>query len=155
MLWRKTLFLICLALDVWTGCNYPELTRYIAECFWFGGLQSPRSCIPHGSVPPGVVNFLFFFFWNHSKITLCSYVFCQLVVSDSVTQWTVACQAPLSMRFSRQEVWNGLPFTSPGDLPGPGNLLHPCMGKWILYCCTTWEAYIYSFILPQQPCLTH
>ena len=34
--------------------------------------------------------------------------------------WTVACQAPLSMGFSRQEYWRGLPFPSPGDLPNPG-----------------------------------
>jgi len=34
--------------------------------------------------------------------------------------WTVACQAPPSMGFSRQEYWNGLPFPSPGDLPDPG-----------------------------------
>ena len=36
------------------------------------------------------------------------------------TPWTVAHQAPLSMGFSRQEYWSGLPFTSPGDLPIPG-----------------------------------
>ena len=41
-------------------------------------------------------------------------------VSDSVTPWTVAYQAPLSMAFSRQECWSGLPFPSPGDLPNPG-----------------------------------
>ena len=34
--------------------------------------------------------------------------------------WTVACQAPLSMGFSRQEHWSELPFPSPGDLPDPG-----------------------------------
>ena len=34
--------------------------------------------------------------------------------------WTVACQALLSMEFSRQEYWSGLPFPSPGDLPYPG-----------------------------------
>ena len=33
---------------------------------------------------------------------------------------TVACQAPLSVKFSRQEYWSGLPFPSPGDLPNPG-----------------------------------
>ena len=40
-----------------------------------------------------------------------------------VTSWTVACQAPLSVRFSRQEYWSGLPFPSPGNLPGikPGS----------------------------------
>ena len=37
-----------------------------------------------------------------------------------VTPRTVGCQAPLSMGFSRQEYWSGLPFPSPGDLPDPG-----------------------------------
>ena len=37
-----------------------------------------------------------------------------------VTLWTVACQAPLSMGFPRQEYWSGLPFPPPGDLPDPG-----------------------------------
>ena len=36
------------------------------------------------------------------------------------TLWTVACQDPLSMEFSRQEYWNGLPFPPPGDLSDPG-----------------------------------
>ena len=36
------------------------------------------------------------------------------------TPWSVARQAPLSMGFSRQEYWSGLPFPSPGDLPDPG-----------------------------------
>ena len=35
------------------------------------------------------------------------------------TPWTVAYQASLSMGFSRQEYWSGLPFPSPGDLPDP------------------------------------
>ena len=37
-----------------------------------------------------------------------------------VTPWTVACQSPLSIEFSRQEYCTGLPFPSPGDLPDPG-----------------------------------
>ena len=36
------------------------------------------------------------------------------------TPWTVACQTPLSIRFSRQEYRCELPFPSPGDLPDPG-----------------------------------
>ena len=48
------------------------------------------------------------------KVKLLSHV--QL----SVTPWTAACQAPLSMGFSKQEYWSGLPFPSPGDLPDPG-----------------------------------
>ena len=49
-------------------------------------------------------------------------------MSDSfASPWTVACQAPLSMGFPRQECWSGLPFPPPGDLPNPWiepNLLH-------------------------------
>ena len=37
-----------------------------------------------------------------------------------VTPWTGVCQAPLSMGFSKQEYWSGLPFPYPGDLPDPG-----------------------------------
>ena len=45
-----------------------------------------------------------------------------------VILWTVACQAPLSMRLPRQEYWNGLPFSSPGDLPTQGS------NPGLLYC---------------------
>ena len=41
--------------------------------------------------------------------------------------WTVAYQAPPSMRFFRQEYWNGLPFPSPGDPPNPGTELSPAL----------------------------
>ena len=37
-----------------------------------------------------------------------------------VILWIVACQAPLSIEFCRQEYWSGLPFPPPGDLPDPG-----------------------------------
>ena len=37
-----------------------------------------------------------------------------------MTPWTIACQAPLSMGFSRQEYWRGLQFALPGDLSDPG-----------------------------------
>ena len=49
-------------------------------------------------------------------------------VQLSATPWTVARQAPLSMKFSRQEYWSGLPFPSPGDLPNPGiTLMSPAL----------------------------
>ena len=45
---------------------------------------------------------------------------CQ-IMSDSLRPiWTAARQAPLSVGFSRQEYWSGLPFPPPGDLPDPG-----------------------------------
>ena len=47
------------------------------------------------------------------------------VMSDSVTPWIVAIQAPQSMEFPRKEYWSGLPFPSPGDFPNPG-IEHRC-----------------------------
>ena len=47
----------------------------------------------------------------------CACVPAYLVMRDSVTLWTVAPQAPLSMGFSKQEYWSGRPFPPPGDLP--------------------------------------
>ena len=52
------------------------------------------------------------------------------------TPWTVACQAPLSMGFSRQEYWSGLSCPSPGDLRDPGikSVSHiSCIGRQVLY----------------------
>ena len=42
-----------------------------------------------------------------------------LVMSAYATQWTVAHQPPLSVEFSRQEYWNGLPFFPAGNIPNP------------------------------------
>ena len=57
------------------------------------------------------------------------------------THWPVAHQAPLSMKFPRQEYCSELPFPPPGDLPDPGNLtLISCTGKQILYHGAPWEA---------------
>ena len=54
----------------------------------------------------------------------CSSLSC---VQLFATPWTVAHQNPLSMGFSKQKYWSGLPFPSPGNLPNPGiepSLLH-------------------------------
>ena len=60
-----------------------------------------------------------------------------------VTPWTVAHQGPLSMGFSRQEDWSGLPFPSPGYLPNPGikHVSPPLAGRFFI-TSTTWEAHI-------------
>ena len=50
----------------------------------------------------------------------CVCVLSSPAVSNSVTPWTVACQTPPSMEFSRQEHWSGLPYPTLGDLPNPG-----------------------------------
>ena len=47
-------------------------------------------------------------------------------IANSVTLWTVPCQAPLSMKFSRQEHWSGFPCPPPEDLPDSGiESVHP------------------------------
>ena len=68
-----------------------------------------------------------------------------------VALWTVTHQAPLSMGFSRQEYWSGLPFPSPGDLPNPGiepmSLMFPALAARFFTPSTTWEAFVYTYPL--------
>ena len=54
-----------------------------------------------------------------STFWLAPWVLCCSAVSDSAAPWTVTRQSPLSIKFSRQEYWRGLPFPSSGDLPDP------------------------------------
>ena len=60
-----------------------------------------------------------------------------------MTLWTVALQAPLSMGFSRQEYWSGLPCPPPGDLPGPGieptSLTSPALTGRFFTTSATWK----------------
>ena len=62
------------------------------------------------------------------------------------TLWTVACQALLSMGFSRQEYWSGLPFPSPGDLLDPGikprSPVSPALADGFVTTSTTWKAHV-------------
>ena len=67
-----------------------------------------------------------------------------------VTPWTVACQTPLSMGFSRQEYWSGLPFPAPGDLNDPGikpaSLKSPTFSGEFFATDVTWEAQKYIML---------
>ena len=60
-----------------------------------------------------------------------------------VTPWTATCQASLSMGFSRQEYWSGLPYPPPGDLPDPGiepaSLKSPTLASKFFTTSATWE----------------
>ena len=66
------------------------------------------------------------------------------------TPWTIAHQAPLSMGFSRQEYWSGLPCPPPGDLSDPGiepaSLVSPALAGRLFTTSTTWEAPLRSLI---------
>ena len=65
-------------------------------------------------------------------------------VQAFVAPWTVACQVPLSIEFSRQAYWSGLPFPTPGDLSGPEikptSLASPALASKFFTTSTTWEA---------------
>ena len=54
---------------------------------------------------------------NDGKTVLCACSVTSVVSHSFATLWIVACQSPLSMGFSRQEYWSGLPCPPPGDLP--------------------------------------
>ena len=61
-----------------------------------------------------------------------------------VTPWTVACQAPLSMGFPKQDYWNELPFPIPGNHPNPEidsvSFASPALAGRFFTTCATWEA---------------
>ena len=86
---------------------------------------------------------------NHqgSPITKCVHAQSCLTLCESMD---VACQAPLSMEFSRQEYWSGLPFSPPGNLPNPGiEPTSPVLAGGFFTHCTIWEAQInpsYNFV---------
>ena len=73
--------------------------------------------------------------------------------------WTVARQAPLSMEFSRQEYWSGVPLPPPGDLPDPGieaaSLTSPALASRFFTTSATWEAHrMAPAAESHQSCLT-
>ena len=81
--------------------------------------------------------------WPHFFLScLCAKSFSH--VQLLVTLWTVARQAPLSMGFSQQEYWSGLPRPLPGDLTDPGSklgsLLSPSLSCGFFPTAATWEA---------------
>ena len=65
------------------------------------------------------------------------------VMSDPETLWTITCQAALSIGFSRQEYWSGLPCPPPGDCPEPGiqptPLMSPALAGAFFITGATWE----------------
>ena len=79
-----------------------------------------------------------YFIWY--SYTRCVCVSRSVLIWLLVTPWTVACQAPLSIEFSRQEYWSGYPFSSPGDLPDPGTEPASLHCTQIIYCLSHQES---------------
>ena len=85
------------------------------------------------------------------------------VMPDSATPWTAALQAPLSVGFSRQEHWSGLPCPPPGDLPDPGNKptsLIVSLAVRFFTTSATWEVHVYACLcvyvcVYTYPCAKH
>ena len=73
---------------------------------------------------------------------------CSTLLQSSLTLYDpmgcIVCQAPLSMGFSRQEYWSGLPCLPPGDLPNPGikpaSLRSPALADGFFATSANWEA---------------
>ena len=69
-----------------------------------------------------------------------------------VTPWTLIHQPPLSMEFSRQKYWGGLPFSSPGELPNPGikysSLVFPALTGRLFYHWHSCQQLILSRFFP-------
>ena len=101
--------------SIWSFFSYFKIV--VQNYILLIGYSLPIYCLP-------------FWLFLASQITLgfqlllvCCAVVSRSVVSDSLRPHglqPVACQAPLSMGFARQEYWSGLPFLPPGDLPNPG-----------------------------------
>ena len=91
---------------------------------------------------------IMFYLWNSGYFFLYTFI-CVCAKSLNcvqlfVTLWTVAYQPPLSMGFSRQKYWSGLPWPPPGDLPDPGMeplpLMSPASAGGFFTTSSTWEA---------------
>ena len=78
--------------------------------------------------------------------TICVCVLVTQSCLTLATPWTVAHQASLSMEFSRQESWSGLPLPSPGDLPHPEiepmSLALPALAGRFFTTGAMWEAFL-------------
>ena len=96
-----------------------------------------------------------------SSVTKCIFLMCVLscfsCIQLFVTPWTVACQALLSMGFSRQEYWSGLPFPSSEDLPDPRieprSLMSPALASGFFASSATWEALSQHLRTKSESCL--
>jgi len=81
---------------------------------------------------------------DYTFFLLCCPKSLQSCLTLCVILWAVALQTPLSMGFSRQEYWSGLPCPPPGDLPYPGikakSLTPPALAGGFLTTSATWEA---------------
>ena len=100
--------------------------------------RAGRTCRATGEI--GIwIHFQVYALFSNVRTERCLWI--QMPTDTSAR--TVAHQAPLSMGFSRQECWSGLPCPSPGDLPNPGvepeSPAPPALADGLFNVSTTWE----------------
>ena len=99
-----------------------------------GCLSPPHTAFPSAAGIPALS------LREHVRVCELSHFSC---VQLFVTLWTTACQAPLSVGFSRQEYWCGLPCPAPGDLPDlgikPAPFMSPALAGVFFTTNFTWE----------------
>ena len=108
--WYKDHHTLCPPVDS-SICFFPRIPSLVFQLFSFQALEKLAKPFPLPSI-------WYIFLWCCLLAKSCPSLF--------ATPWTVARQAPLSMGFSRQEYWSGLPFPSSGNLPRPGIELTSC-----------------------------
>ena len=101
-----------------------KLTRNPSSVLLNMTTKEKKITMPYTSVKPSTVIKNFCIYYCLASFLICGVDCLPACVFSHVglfaTPWTVAHQAPLSMGFSRQEYWSGLPCPPPGDLPNPG-----------------------------------
>ena len=113
--------------------------RYKIETFLYMVYIYPYNCIfcyiyihTHTYVHITVYSVIYTYTHTHTYMCICMRVKLLQSCPTHCSLWTVACQAPLSMGFYRQECWSGLPC------PPPGNLLNQGLNRHLL-CLPHWQ----------------
>ena len=108
---------------------------FISSCF----IPCNPSCI-------GWISCVYLNIFCYLHLRVIDILSCSVVSNCFVAPWTVASQAPLSMEFSRQEYWSGVPFQTSGDLSNPGikpmSLASPSLTGRFFTTSATWEAQV-------------
>ena len=100
---------------------FPGLKTFMCPSVWRSSYYVSVVYFQFDSIVAGEHILYDFKFYNVVKILFMAHKCSQSLscVQLFVTSWTIACQGPLFMGFSRQEYWSRLPFPSPQDLPNP------------------------------------
>ena len=122
------------------ACSVKHWTDWGSSRFWFWSSVPARTADPKQRAQP-FMGELSAPVWIFTPLADCAKSLSH--VQLFVTPWTVASQAPLSMGFSRQECWSGLPCPPPGDLPDPGiepsSFMSPALAGWFFTTSATSE----------------